>query len=160
MSLAFNGGVYGDYEVAKSTRVLENRSNYNKVYLMKLIRSSNEAAIYTGAFCTISGFILGNMYFEKIYQSKRLKLYSFLGAILSGYIGFKISNLYLCDRNYYKYLLKNKHEVIEKIKQAQIEDYNDRNSIFPQLDQKNKESSKESEEELASNDEENSEDDE
>jgi hypothetical protein len=132
--MAHNGGIYGDYEVVNSTRVLEKRVNALQVYNRRLFNAQGGIINYYIPMVT-SGliFILGKEYFPIGFMKKTFPL-----MILSGFGGFilhKVGTPYFGDYNEYRNLKNNRTKIIEDIKKAQQEDYDDRNRIYPKLEE-------------------------
>ena len=156
MSHSYNGGIYGDYELAKSTRVLENRGNHEIVYKNRLYNARGaEVSLYVGGLSFLA-FSLFSPSFLKltIHCKNKLNLINFLGSSFVGLSMYKLASLYIGDRNEYKYLIKNKETILEKIKKAQLEDFEDRNNLFPTIEEKTKEAAIEKVEEVVESSEE------
>lgn len=125
----FLGGVYGDFEVAPSTKVLEGRKDADVVYNRRLYNAKGGLISCYMAF--VPGFCLSFVGTELLFKTHPKKLL-ILAAGTFGlsyfFNSFSIGIFGYPDQ--YRYLKRNKAEVLEQIRQAQLQDYLARNRIY------------------------------
>ena len=115
----FNGGVYGDYEVAKSTRVLENRMNTYNVYKRRLFNSSGGiVSQYLAAFNFITIYFVGSNLLKKKIPGKLAHISSAVAGLGVAYLAFKCGSNFIGDTEDYNNLKMNKNSILQEIEQA------------------------------------------
>lgn len=128
--MSLNGGVYGDYEVVKSTRVLEGRRLTSDVYNRRI---RNARGGYTNYFLTSSFFgasyLLAGSYFG--FACSKSKLLTLLTASATALVSYNIFVGFIGNPTELTYLKSNKKSVLEEIYNYQLHDQLERNEVFP-----------------------------
>lgn len=141
--MSYTGGVYGDYEVAPSTRVFERRSSAERVYNTRLYNA--KGGMITTYFTFIPALSLGYLAGETLFKTNSKKLLFVTASSLGlAYFFNAWASRYFGNHSEYSFLVNNKASVKAEIEKALVEDYNNRNKIFPKLEEVKEESSVES----------------
>lgn len=120
------GGLYGDYGICKSTRVLEKRRSAEQIYKNRLF---NARGGYNN--CYIGSLFGFATYFVLQCSSlnPRLRILAGLGASTTPYL-FQI----FYDKDLVRYLKNNKASIIEDLNVALINDHKERSGIYPSVE--------------------------
>lgn len=120
-----NGGLYGDFGLVKSTRVLEKRRYAEEIFKKRVYLAEGGSAKYTLSILSLgTSFFVFTKYFSTI---KNLQ-YASLGVAL---LAYKISPFFFGNHEELSYLRNNKSEVIEELNTCLLNDYKERMGIFP-----------------------------
>lgn len=123
--IKMNGGLYGDFGLVKSTRVLENRRYAEEIFKKRVNLAEGGSAKYTLSILSLgTSFFVFTKYFSTI---KNLQ-YASLGVAL---LAYKISPFFFGNQEELSYLRNNKSEVIEELNTSLLNDYKERMGIFP-----------------------------
>ena len=128
--MAYNGGIYGDYEVAKATRVLEKRRYAEEIYNRRLFEAKGGAINYFSSFIFFGfSYLMGKQYLRNHCTNN----YAFLAgsAVVAG-LAFSIGPNFFGDSETLSYLKSNKSNIINTIDRCLLEDHKERQGIYPE----------------------------
>lgn len=134
--MAFNGGIYGDYEFAsKATRVLEGRKSAKEIYLNRLFYSKGGwAPVYFSGISSILFYMLGGHVFQtKGIACKQLCMYSLGASVIGAGLSYSFFSSLLSNSEELKYLSNNKEQVLLAIEERLIEDQKERYGALPNV---------------------------
>ena len=121
-----NGGLYGDYGLVKSTRVLEKRRYAEEIFNNKVYLAEGGSSKYTLSLLSIgTSLFVFSKYFSQI---KNLQY----ASLAVGFLAYKISPFFLGNHEELSYLKNNKSEVVEELNTCLVNDYKERMGIFPE----------------------------
>jgi hypothetical protein len=134
--MAFNGGIYGDYEfTSKATRVLEGRKSAKDIYYSRLFHSKGSwTPVYLSGISSILFYMLGGHFFQtKGIACKQLRLYSIGASLFGAQLSYYFFSSLLSNTEELKYLLNNKENIISAIEERLIEDQKERYGALPDV---------------------------
>ena len=131
--MAYNGGIYGDYEVAKATRVLEKRRIAEDIYKRRLFEAKGGVINYFNSFLFFGfSYLMGKQYLRNHISNN----YAFLaGSTAVAAIALSVGPKFFGDSETLYYLKENKKDIIYNIDKCLLEDHKERQGIYP--DKKN-----------------------
>lgn len=121
-----NGGLYGDYGLVKSTRVLEKRRYAEEIFNNKVYLAEGGSSKYTLSLLSIGTSLF---VFSKYFSQVKNIQYASLAV---GFLAYKFSPFFLGNHEELSYLKNNKSEVVEELNTCLVNDYKERMGIFPE----------------------------
>ena len=134
--MAFNGGIYGDYEFAsKATRVLEGRKSAKNIYSNRVFYSKGGwTPVYLSGISSLLFYMLGGHFFQtKGIACKQLCMYSLGASIIGAGLSYSVFSSLLSNSSELNYLSINKEQVLLAIEERLIEDQKERYGSLPNV---------------------------
>ena len=131
--MSVNGGIYGDYGLCKSTRILEKRKYTENIYNRRLFNAQGGGCNYFLFGLTFGLSVNFLNCFKNVFASNNPKIIIYGGSFLFSYFIYSLGPSFLGDKKELKYLKANKAQILDEITSCQIADYNERMGIFPEI---------------------------
>jgi hypothetical protein len=129
--MAYNGGIYGDYEVAKSTRVLEKRRYAEEIYNTRVFNAKGGSMNYFNSFLFFGiSYLMSKQYLRNHINNNYLFL---AGSAAVGALAFTVGPCFFGDSETLYYLKSNKSDIVKNIDRCLLEDHKERQGIYPVL---------------------------